>query len=91
MNALSIYAMILVMVVAVAHSQDTYEMTINTTSLSTSLPQDDQGANNGLTNVIIIIIIVMILEIIIIISGLVIFCICFIKRKKKSGDTSYYG
>ena len=70
---------------------DTYEMTINSTSLSTSLPQDDQGANNGLTNVIIIVIIVMILEIIIIISCLVIFCICFIKRKKKSADTSYYG
>ena len=67
-------------------SVHTSEMTINSTSLSTSPSRDDQETNNGLTNLHIAIItstLIMILGILIITSCLVMVCVYLTKKKKK--------
>ena len=67
-------------------SVHTSEMTINSTSLSTSPSRDDQETNNGLTNIHIIIItstLIMILGIVIITSCLVMVCVYLTKKKKR--------
>ena len=84
-------------------SVHTSEMTINSTSLSTSPSRDDQETNSGLTNIHIVIItftLIMILGILIITSSLVMVCVYLTKKKKKIkynlkspdayGEKSYY-